>query len=116
MKVKIPETTDFYIYKALMQSSNPASAVFERAGEPRIKFMFYLLFNNLLMSTLPHFLLILLLLACARSQNNTAQELISAHPELLVVLDNYFGCGKWDSQTCLECSQGYYFNAKGICC
>jgi hypothetical protein len=33
-----------------------------------------------------------------------------------VELSNYFGCGKWDSQTCLECSKNYFFNAKGICC
>lgn len=68
------------------------------------------------MSTLTNCLVILLLLSLVYTQDNTAQELIEAHPELLVVLDNYFGCGKWDNQVCIECSKNYFFNAKGICC
>jgi hypothetical protein len=31
-------------------------------------------------------------------------------------LNNYFGCRVWNADSCIECSQGYYFNNHGVCC
>jgi hypothetical protein len=39
-----------------------------------------------------------------------------SNPELMKVLNNYFGCKTWSNGICIECSERYYFNAKGICC
>lgn len=36
--------------------------------------------------------------------------------DLMKVLNNYFGCKTWVDGVCTECSQDFYFNAKGICC
>lgn len=36
--------------------------------------------------------------------------------DLMKVLNNYFGCKTWVDGVCTECSQSYFFNAKGICC
>ena len=44
------------------------------------------------------------------------QAMINQDPQLLVTLNNHFGCAEWDGNTCLKCSSRYYFNAKGICC
>ena len=37
-------------------------------------------------------------------------------PELLTILNNYFGCKTWEEGVCVECSEHYYFNKNGICC
>jgi len=31
-------------------------------------------------------------------------------------LNNYFGCKVWSEDSCLQCSDRYYFNKNGICC
>jgi len=88
-----------------------------REGKPLIKFKPLLLLYNLMMSTSAlKFLLLLLILGSVYAQDDAAQALVDANPELLAVLNNYFGCSKWDNQLCLECSKGYFFNEKGICC
>ena len=37
-------------------------------------------------------------------------------PELLKLLNNYFGCKTWEDGVCVECSDHYYFNNNGVCC
>ena len=37
-------------------------------------------------------------------------------PAFVTLLNNYFGCKTWDEGVCVECSENYYFNNKGICC
>ena len=37
-------------------------------------------------------------------------------PEFIKIIDNYFGCRTWENGQCTQCSQGYLFNNKGICC
>jgi hypothetical protein len=44
------------------------------------------------------------------------QNLIANDPTILVTLNNYYGCAKWDGNTCLTCSVGFYFNVNGTCC
>lgn len=44
-----------------------------------------------------------------------AQEDLN-NPQFMKILNNYFGCKTWQDGICTECSQHYYFNAKGICC
>lgn len=34
----------------------------------------------------------------------------------LVNVANYFGCKTWSKDQCTECSNGYFFNKKGVCC
>ena len=43
-------------------------------------------------------------------------NLIASNPEVLAVLNNYFGCAKWNDNTCLSCSAGFYFNINKTCC
>lgn len=67
------------------------------------------------------FLLLTLLVAAAVTQNvqqpsAELQALVNNDTKLLTTLNNYFGCAKWDATVCLECSQHYFFNVKGICC
>ncbi len=37
-------------------------------------------------------------------------------PNFIKLIDNYFGCKTWVNGACVECSQRYVFNNKGICC
>ena len=34
----------------------------------------------------------------------------------LITVANYHGCKTWEQERCVECSQGFYFNDKGVCC
>lgn len=34
----------------------------------------------------------------------------------IITVVNYFGCKTWDKNVCIECSAGFYFNKKGVCC
>jgi len=34
----------------------------------------------------------------------------------LITVANYYGCKTWVKNQCTECSQGYHFSAKGVCC
>ena len=34
----------------------------------------------------------------------------------IVTIANYYGCKTWVKNECTECSKGFYFNKKGICC
>ena len=34
----------------------------------------------------------------------------------LVTVANHYGCKTWVKNQCTECSQGWYFNKKGVCC
>lgn len=61
-------------------------------------------------------LLLLLLSVCFASDVPALSQEDLNNPELMRVLNNYFGCKTWVDGTCTECSNNYYFNAKGICC
>lgn len=37
-------------------------------------------------------------------------------PDFIKLIDNYFGCKNWTDGNCVECSTGYVFNNKGVCC
>jgi hypothetical protein len=55
------------------------------------------------------------------SQIFTPQTLSTLGPEyndpnFIKLIDNYFGCKNWTDGNCVECSTGYVFNSKGICC
>ena len=34
----------------------------------------------------------------------------------IITVANYFGCRTWEKNVCVECSVGFYFNKKGVCC
>jgi hypothetical protein len=79
------------------------------------------------MRKLQNFILISVLLALSLAQTvdlsqiYTPQTLSTLGPEyndpnFIKLLDNYFGCKTWTDGNCVECSQGYVFNNKGICC
>ena len=34
----------------------------------------------------------------------------------IITVANHYGCKTWQKNVCTECSQGWYFNKKGICC
>lgn len=68
-------------------------------------------------------LLLLAVLLCTSAFAQTivtpspdVQALVANNTAVLTVLNNYFGCAKWDGTVCIQCSQHYFFNAKGICC
>lgn len=64
-----------------------------------------------------YLLVTLLLLAApllAQEIKLTDQELNNS--ALLTQLNNYFGCKVWSNDACLECSERYFFNSKGVCC
>ena len=63
------------------------------------------------------FLFAVLLLAAQTSaqQVELTQEQLS-NPALLMELNNYFGCRVWSGNSCIECSERYYFNKNGVCC
>lgn len=37
-------------------------------------------------------------------------------PQFLKIINNYFGCKKWENGKCVACSDHFFFNMKGICC
>ena len=59
-------------------------------------------------------LLTLVLLSVAFAQDVSAD--LANDPELLAIVNNYFGCKTWEDGVCTECSDHYYFNKNGICC
>lgn len=62
-------------------------------------------------------LVVLLLLVgsiYAQQLTLTAEELNNT--ALLTQLNNYFGCKVWSADSCLQCSDRYYFNKNGVCC
>ena len=64
-----------------------------------------------------YLLLVLLLLVggiAAQTHELTAEQL--SDPALLIQLNNYFGCKVWSDDSCIECSERYYFNKNGVCC
>lgn len=42
------------------------------------------------------FVTLLAVLACISAQEQTLEQLIAQNPQVGVVLNNYFGCAKWD--------------------
>ena len=34
----------------------------------------------------------------------------------LINVANYYGCKTWVKNQCTECSQGFHFSEKGVCC
>ena len=36
--------------------------------------------------------------------------------EDIITVANHYGCKTWVKNQCTECSQGWYFNKKGVCC
>ena len=34
----------------------------------------------------------------------------------IITVANHYGCKTWVKNQCTECSQGWYFNKKGVCC
>lgn len=34
----------------------------------------------------------------------------------LITVGNYYGCKTWANNQCTECSKGFYFNKKEVCC
>ena len=60
-------------------------------------------------------LAILLVGSVSAQQMQLSQEQLS-DPALLVQLNNYFGCKVWSDDSCIECSDRYYFNKNGVCC
>ena len=34
----------------------------------------------------------------------------------LITVGNYYGCKTWVNNKCTECSKGFYFSSKGVCC
>ena len=61
-------------------------------------------------------LLLMLLVAPLSAQQLTLSLDEINDTALLTTLNNYFGCKVWSSDVCLQCSDRYYFNSKGICC
>lgn len=64
-----------------------------------------------------YLLLVLLLLVggiAAQSMELTQEQL--SDPAILTQLNNYFGCKVWLEDSCIECSDRYYFNKNGVCC
>lgn len=62
------------------------------------------------------FVVLLLLLAPFASQEITLSAEELKDTALLTQLNNYFGCKVWSNDACLQCSDRYYFNNKGVCC
>lgn len=64
-----------------------------------------------------YLLLVLLLLVggIAGQSLSLSQEQLK-DTALLVELNNYFGCKVWSGDSCLQCSERYYFNKNGVCC
>lgn len=66
-----------------------------------------------------YWLLAFLFLAVLTVQQDAATTLdpeLLNDPELVKLLNNYFGCKTWEEGVCTECSENYYFNKNGICC
>jgi|JI6StandDraft_1071083.scaffolds.fasta_scaffold46280_2 hypothetical protein len=64
-----------------------------------------------------YLLLVLLLLVggiAGQSLTLSSEQLNNA--ALLVELNNYFGCKVWSADSCLQCSERYFFNKNGVCC
>lgn len=61
-------------------------------------------------------IVVLLLVGTAFSQSLQLSEEQLNDPTLLVQLNNYFGCRVWSGDSCIECSDRYYFNKNGVCC
>lgn len=61
-------------------------------------------------------MVVLVLLNVIVAQNAEVQQLVQENPELLITLNNHFGCAEWDGDVCLTCAEHFYFNEKGICC
>ena len=60
-------------------------------------------------------LVVLLLVGSSAQELQLTQEQLN-DPALLTQLNNYFGCRVWNEDSCIECSQNYYFNKNGVCC
>lgn len=63
-----------------------------------------------------YLLLVLLLLVGTYSQELTLTDEQLSDPALLKELNNYFGCKVWSEDSCLQCSERYFFNKNGVCC
>ena len=66
-----------------------------------------------------YWLLAILFLAAITVQQQPDTQLdpeLLNDPELVKLLNNYFGCKTWEDGVCVECSENYYFNSNGICC
>lgn len=61
-------------------------------------------------------LLLLCLFATAYTQDPIIDEADLNDPEFLKILNNYFGCKVWEDGVCVECSENFYFNDRGVCC
>lgn len=61
-------------------------------------------------------LVLLLLVAPLAAQQLTLSDEELQDTALLTTLNNYFGCKVWSKDACLQCSDRYFFNSKGICC
>ena len=61
-------------------------------------------------------LLLVVLLSLATTQDVTHDSELLEDPELVALLNNYFGCKTWEDGVCTECSFRYYFNKNGVCC
>jgi len=61
-------------------------------------------------------LVVLLLLGSVVTQDYilTSAELDNA--ALMTQLNNYFGCKVWSEDSCLQCSDRFFFNKNGVCC
>lgn len=61
-------------------------------------------------------LVLLLLVGSVTTQELQLTEAQLQDTALLTQLNNYFGCKVWSEDSCLECSQRFYFNKNGVCC
>lgn len=68
------------------------------------------------MLTLKTFLALSLAITLIFTQTTTITSTPLNLTALNITLDNYFGCAKWDGESCLSCSSGFFFNSNGICC
>ena len=66
-----------------------------------------------------YWLIGLLFLAVLTVQQDAASTLdpeLLNDPEMVKLLNNYWGCKTWDEGVCVECSDHFYFNSNGVCC
>ena len=67
-------------------------------------------------NTIKGLFFLVLVCACLSQDASVLSKEDLNNPELMKVLNNYFGCKTWTDGICTECSKNFYFNAKGICC
>lgn len=61
-------------------------------------------------------ILLLAVLTSSQLSNPELDPEILNDPEFVNLLNNYFGCKTWEEGVCIECSENFYFNNKGVCC